>query len=61
MTDANEHTREALLNSALRVRDLQTAIRVAIAAIERKSFETARKELMQALEEVDVRERRRER
>jgi len=52
---------QALIDTALVVRDLKTAIRQAIAAIDRKSYETARQELKQALDEMPVEQRRRER
>jgi hypothetical protein len=51
----------ALLETLLQVRDLQTSIRAAIEAIDRKSYETARQELKQALDEMPVEQRRRER
>ena len=50
-----------LIETALIVRDLKTAIRAAIEAIDRKSYETARQELKQALDEMPVEQRRRER
>ena len=50
-----------LIDTALMVRDLKTAIRQAIAAIDRKSYETARQELKQALDEMPTPQRRRER
>jgi len=56
-----EHNAQALIDTALVVRDLKTAIRAAIAAIDRKSYETARQELKQALDEMPVEQRRRER
>ena len=40
-----EHNAQALIDTALVVRDLKTAIRAAIEAIDRKSYETARQEL----------------
>lgn len=52
---------KALVESALVVRDLKAAIRQALAAIERKSFETARLMLKQALDEMPWPQRRRER
>lgn len=57
----SECTALALLDTALLVRDLKTAIRQAIEAIERKSYETARRELKQALDEMPISQRRRER
>jgi len=51
----------ALLETLLQVRDLQTSIRAAIEAIDRKSYETARQELKQALDEMPIEQRRRER
>ena len=56
-----EQNAQALIDTALVVRDLKTAIRAAIAAIDRKSYETARQELKQALDEMPVEQRRRER
>jgi len=56
-----EHNAQALIDTALVVRDLKTAIRAAIAAIDRKSYETARQELKAALDEMPVEQRRRER
>jgi hypothetical protein len=50
-----------LLETALLVRDLKTAIRQAIEAIDRKSYETARRELKEALDEMPISQRRRER
>ena len=50
-----------LIETALMVRDLKTAIRQAIEAIDRKSYETARQELKQALDESPIPQRRRER
>lgn len=52
---------KALLDTALLVRDLKTSIRQAIDAIDRKSYETARRELKQALDEMPAPQRRRER
>jgi len=52
---------KALIDAALLVRDLQTSIRAAIAAIDRKSYETARQELKAALDEMPTAQRRRER
>jgi hypothetical protein len=52
---------QELIETALMVRDLKTAIRSAIAAIDRKSYETARQELKAALDEMPVAQRRRER
>lgn len=52
---------KALLDSALVVRDLKLAIRQAIDAIDRKSVETARQVLKQALDETPWPQRRRER
>ena len=52
---------KALIDTALLVRDLKTAIRAAIEAIDRKSYETARQELKAALDEMPVAQRRRER
>lgn len=57
----SEVMRLALLDCALLVRDLQSSIRSAISAIDRKSFETARRELLHALDEMAVAQRRRER
>lgn len=51
----------ALIETLLQVRDLQTSIRAAIEAIDRKSYETARQELKQALDEMPIEQRRRER
>ncbi len=48
---------EALLESALLIRDLRTAMREAISAIDRKSYERARLHLVQALDEVQIRRR----
>jgi len=56
-----EQNAQALIDTALHVRDLQTSIRQAIAAIDRKSYETARQDLKQALDEMPVEQRRRER
>jgi len=56
-----EHNAQALIDTALVVRDLKTAIKAAIAAIDRKSYETARQELKQALDEMPIPQRRRER
>lgn len=53
---------EALIDSALLVRDLQAAIRHALAAIERKNYENAWQMLKQALDENPwPNQRRRER
>lgn len=52
---------KGLIDQALIARDLRGAIRTAIAAIERKSFETARLTLKQALDEMPFTQRRRER
>lgn len=52
---------KALIDSALHVRDLKAAIREAIEAIDRKSYETARCQLKQALDEMPIAQRRRER
>jgi hypothetical protein len=52
---------KALIDTALLVRDLKTAIRQAIAAIDRKSYETARQELKAALDEMPVAQTRHER
>jgi hypothetical protein len=52
---------KALIETALLVRDLKTAIRQAIESIDRKSYETARRELKEALDEMPVSQRRRER
>jgi hypothetical protein len=52
---------KALISSELVVRDLKTAIRQAIEAIDRKSYETARITLKQALDEMPWPQRRRER
>ena len=43
-----------LIETALIVRDLKTAIRQAIEAIDRKSYETARLQLKQALDEMPI-------
>ena len=56
-----EHNAQALIETLLEVRDLKTAIRQAIDAIDRKSYETARQELKQALDESPIPQRRRER
>ena len=56
-----EQNAQALIDTALMVRDLKTTIRAAIAAIDRKSYETARQDLKQALDEMPVAQRRRER
>ena len=56
-----EQNAQALIDTALIVRDLKTAIRAAIEAIDRKSYETARQELKAALDEMPVAQRRRER
>jgi hypothetical protein len=50
-----------LLETALMVRDLKAAIRQAIVSIDRKSYETARRELKEALDEMPTAQRRRER
>jgi RNA polymerase-interacting CarD/CdnL/TRCF family regulator len=50
-----------LIETALLVRDLKTAIRASIEAIDRKSYETAHQILKQALDEMPVSQRRRER
>jgi RNA polymerase-interacting CarD/CdnL/TRCF family regulator len=50
-----------LIETALLVRDLKTAIREAIESIDRKSYETARTQLKQALDEMPTSQRRRER
>jgi hypothetical protein len=50
-----------LLETALMVRDLKAAIRQAIVSIDRKSYETARRELKEALDEMPTSQRRRER
>jgi uncharacterized membrane protein YccC len=50
-----------LLETALLVRDLKTAIRQAIESIDRKRYETARTQLKQALDEMPTSQRRRER
>jgi RNA polymerase-interacting CarD/CdnL/TRCF family regulator len=52
---------KALLDNALMLRDLQTAIRQAIEAVDRKSYETARQILKQALDESPWPQTRRER
>jgi hypothetical protein len=52
---------KALIDTALVVRDLKSAIRSAIAAIDRKSYETALQKLKEALDEMPVPQRRRER
>jgi mannitol/fructose-specific phosphotransferase system IIA component (Ntr-type) len=52
---------KALIETLLQVRDLKTAIRQAIEAIDRKSYATARQELKQALDEMPTAQRRRER
>ena len=51
---------KALIDTALTVRDLKTAIREAVEAIDRKSYETARLTLKQALDESPWPERKRE-
>jgi len=56
-----EHNAKALIETLLEVRDLKTAIRAAIDAIDRKSYATARQELKQALDESPIPQRRRER
>jgi len=56
-----EHNAQALIETLLEVRDLKTAIRAAIDAIDRKSYATARQELKQALDESPIPQRRRER
>jgi ribosomal protein L22 len=56
-----ELNEKALVESAMLVRDLQTGIRDAIEAIDRKSYQTARQILMQALDEPPWPQRRRER
>lgn len=52
---------KALIDAALLVRDLKTAIRQAIISIDRESYETARRELKEALDEMPSSQRRRER
>lgn len=52
---------KGLIDQALITRDLRIAIRTAIEAIERKSFETARLTLKQALDEMPWPQRRQER
>jgi RNA polymerase-interacting CarD/CdnL/TRCF family regulator len=52
---------KALIDAAMLVRDLKTAIRETIEAIDRKSYETARQILKQALDEMPTPQRRRER
>lgn len=52
---------KALIDTALVVRDLQNAIHQAIEAIDRKSYETARVTLKQALDEMPHPQRNRER
>ena len=52
---------KALINSELNVRDLKAAIREAIQAIDRRSYENARITLKQALDEMPWPQRRRER
>lgn len=53
-----EQNAAALIETALVVRDLKTAIR---AALNRGNYATARLELKQALDEMPVTQRRRER
>jgi hypothetical protein len=50
-----------LIETALVVRDLKSAIRTAIEAIDRKSYETALRKLKEALDEMPTAQRRRER
>jgi Tfp pilus assembly protein PilF len=50
-----------LIETALMVRDLKTAIRAALEALNRGNYATARMELKQALDEMPVAQRRRER
>jgi uncharacterized membrane protein len=52
---------KALIETLLQVRDLKTDIRQAIEAIDRKSTATARQILKQALDEMPIPQRRRER
>lgn len=52
---------KALVDTSLVMRDLETAIRQAIEAIDRKSYGTARIALKQALDEMPWQQRRRER
>jgi Tfp pilus assembly protein PilF len=52
---------QALIDTALLVRDLKTAIRAALEALNRGNYATARMELKQALDEMPVAQRRRER
>ena len=52
---------KALIASELMVRDLKTAIREAIQAIDRRSYESARVTLKQALYEMPWPQRKRER
>ena len=56
-----EHNAQALIDTALVVRDLKTAIRAALEALNRGNYATARMELKQALDEMPVAQRRRER
>ena len=56
-----EHNATALIESELLVRDLKTAIGLAIEAIDRKSYATASAALKQALDEVPWPQQRRER
>jgi hypothetical protein len=53
--------REALVDSALVLRDMRQLIRQAIEAIDRESYVTARALLKQALDEMPWPQRRRER
>jgi phosphoenolpyruvate synthase/pyruvate phosphate dikinase len=50
-----------LIETALLVRDLKTAIRAALEALNCGNYATARMELKQALDEMPVAQRRRER
>ena len=54
-----EHNATALIDSELMVRDLKTAIGLAIEAIDRKSYATARAALKQALDEMPWPQRKR--
>jgi hypothetical protein len=56
-----EHNAQALIDTALVVRDLRASIRAALFALERGHYASARKELKQALDEMPVEQRRRER
>jgi hypothetical protein len=56
-----ELSAKLLLETALMVRDLKVAIRQAIVSIDRGRYETARRELKEALDEMPTSQRRRER